>query len=159
METKFVDTPDKAKALRAELKKLKDVPGPFMTALQKAQEIYGYLPFEVQNTVADYFNVPLQDLYGVSTFYSQFNLKPCGKHKICVCMGTACYVKGAGDLVDKLKLALKISPGETTADGRYTLETTRCVGCCGLAPVITTDEDVHGKLKPDDVDAIVRKYQ
>ena len=159
METKFVDTPEQAKLLRAELEKLKDVPGPLMTALQKAQDIYGYLPFDVQNTVAEFFNAPLQDLYGVATFYSQFSLKPSGKYKIGVCLGTACYVKGAGALVDKIKLALKLEPGETSPDGRYTLDTTRCVGCCGLAPVVTVNGDVYGKVTPDDIEGILKKYQ
>ena len=159
MSTNFQDTPEKAAALKAELEKLRDVPGPLMAALQKAQEIYGYLPFEVQNTVAEFFSVPLQDLYGVSTFYSLFQLAPQGKYKVGVCLGTACYVKGAGALVDKLKSSLKLEPGETSADGRFTLEVTRCVGCCGLAPVINVNEDVYGKLTADDVDGILAKYK
>ena len=159
MEIQFQDTPEQAAALSAELEKLRDVPGPIMAALQKAQDIYGYLPFEVQNNIADFFNVPLQDLYGVVTFYSQFHLKPRGQHKIGVCLGTACYVKGAGDLVDRLKRTLKLEPGETSADAKFTLEVTRCVGCCGLAPVITVNEDVYGKLVPDDVDRILKKYK
>ncbi|MCL2797893.1 MAG: NADH-quinone oxidoreductase subunit NuoE [Firmicutes bacterium] len=159
MDTTFTDTPSQAAALKAELEKLKDVPGPLMAALQKAQDIYGYLPFEVQSQIAEFFNVPLQDLYGVVTFYSQFHLKPRGQHKIGVCLGTACYVKGSGELVDRLKRTLKLEPGETTPDGRFTLEVTRCVGCCGLAPVITVNEDVYGKLMPDDVDKILKKYQ
>ena len=158
MDIKFQDTPEQAAALKAELEKLRDVPGPLMAALQKAQDIYGYLPFEVQSAVAEFFDVPLQDLYGVSTFYSQFHLKPRGKYKIGVCLGTACYVKGSGELVDKLKRVLKLEPGETSPDARFTLEVTRCVGCCGLAPVITVNDDVYGKLVPDDIDGILKKY-
>ncbi|MCL2062737.1 MAG: NAD(P)H-dependent oxidoreductase subunit E [Firmicutes bacterium] len=155
----FTDTPEKANALTAELKKIKDVNGPLMIALQKAQEIYGYLPFEVQNKIAEFFNVPLQDLYGVSTFYSQFYLKPKGKYTVGVCMGTACYVKNAGDILQKLKTLLKLEPGETTSDGLYTLLATRCIGCCGLAPVITVNEDVHGKISASDIDTIMKKYK
>lgn len=155
----FNDTPKQAKMLSEALNELKDVQGPLMMALQKAQEIYGYLPFEVQNRIAEFFDVPLQDIYGVSTFYSQFNLKPQGKYKIGVCMGTACYVKGSGEILEKIKSVLNLVPGETTADQVYTLEATRCIGCCGLAPVITVNEDVYGKVMTVEIDEILAKYK
>jgi len=155
----FIDTPEQQEAFRAAMADLKNVPGPIMGALQRAQDIYGYLPFEIQNRIAEYFNVPLADIYGVVTFYSQFALTPKGKYKVGVCMGTACYVKNAGPILDKLKLLLKLDAGETDADKMFTLEATRCIGCCGLAPVITVNEDVYGKLALDDVDGIVKKYK
>lgn len=129
-----------------------------MPALQKAQEIYGYLPIEVQTKVAEALNLSLEEVFGVSTFYSQFTLNPSGKYKIGVCLGTACYVKGAGDLVDKVKEVLKIEAGECTADGKFSLVETRCIGCCGLAPVITVNEDVYGKLTSNQIPGIIKKY-
>jgi NADH:ubiquinone oxidoreductase subunit E len=156
---KVMTETEKAAALDAELGKLKDTPGPLMIALQKAQEIYGYLPFEVQNRIAEFFNVPLEDLYGVTTFYSQFRLAPVGKYKIGVCMGTACYVRGAGEILDKIKAAVNLEPGHTDAQQLYTLEATRCIGCCGLAPVITVNEEVYGKVNKDDIDGILAKYK
>ena len=158
MEVQFIDMPKQAKALQKELEKLKNVQGPLMMALQKAQDIYGYLPFEVQNTIAEFFNVPLQDLYGITTFYSQFDLKPHGKYRVSVCLGTACYVKGAQPLLDKLEAVLKVKSGDTTADSRFTLETKRCIGCCALAPVLTVNDDVYGKISPDEIDGIIKKY-
>ena len=155
----FVDTPEQKAALNAELQKLRNVKGPLMIALQKTQDIYGYLPESVLTTVAEFFDVPLQDLYGVITFYSQFHLKPRGKYKVGVCMGTACYVRDASKLLDKLKDMLKINPGETTPDILYSLEATRCVGCCGLAPLITVNENVYGKIGPDNIPAIMEKYK
>ena len=127
--------------------------------LQKLQDAYGYLPRELITRLSERTGIFISQIMGVATFYSQFSLKPCGKHKIGVCLGTACYVNGSGSLVDKLRHTLKLAPGETSADGKFTLKTTRCVGCCGLAPVLTVGEDIYGKLTPDDVDGILKKYQ
>lgn len=151
-------TPEQDKAFDAVLSELKNVPGPLMKALQKAQEIYGYLPIEVQSRIAEYFDVPLEEIYGIATFYSQFNLNPKGKYTIGICLGTACYVKGSGDVLNKFKEKLGIEPGQTTSDRKFTLDATRCIGCCGLAPVLTVGGEVYGKVTVDDVDKILAKY-
>ncbi len=109
--------------------------------------------------IASFFDVPLEEIYGIATFYSQFNLNPSGKNKISVCLGTACYVKGSGDILKALEEKLGVSAGTTTSDRQFTLEATRCIGCCGLAPVLTVNGEVYGKLTLDDVDKIVSKYR
>ncbi len=129
-----------------------------MSVMQQAQEIYGYLPIEVQNTIAEGMGVPLEKVYGVSTFYAQFALSPKGSYHIAVCLGTACYVKGSGDIYAKLQEVLGIGGDECTADRRFSLTASRCIGACGLAPVLTVNEDVYGRLTKDDVDSIVAKY-
>ena len=159
MINSFQDTPAQAAEMNAALSELKTVPGPLMKALQKAQEIYGWLPAPVLGHIATFFDVPLEEIYGIATFYSQFNLNPSGKNKIGICLGTACYVKGSGDILKALEEKLGISAGSTTADRQFTLEATRCIGCCGLAPVLTVNGEVYGKLTLDDVDKIVAKYR
>lgn len=129
-----------------------------MTVLQQAQEIYGYLPIEVQTIIAVGLDLPLEEVYGVVTFYSQFSLYPKGKYKVSVCLGTACYVKGAGDVFDKIARELNIKSGECTADGKFSLDACRCIGACGLAPVLTVNEEVYGKVTVDDVSTILAKY-
>lgn len=158
MAKEFKDTPEQAKQLDKILDGLKGVPGPTMIALQKAQDIYGYLPFEIQNKIAENLSIPVEEVYGIVTFYSQFSTLPKGKYKIGVCMGTACYVRGSGDILDKFKEILKLQAGQTSEDLKYTLEATRCIGCCGLAPVLTVNEEVYGKVKADDVKKIIAKY-
>ncbi|HRU84780.1 MAG TPA: NAD(P)H-dependent oxidoreductase subunit E, partial [Eubacteriales bacterium] len=133
----FIGTPEQERQLRAELARLKSIEGSLMPALQAAQEIYGYLPIEVQKIVAEVMDVPLEDVFGVSTFYSQFSLNPLGKNKISVCLGTACYVKGAGDIFDEFGKQLGLKNGECSADRQFSFLSTRCIGCCGLAPVCT----------------------
>ena len=140
------------------LKENGEKPGAALPALQKAQEIYGYVPREVQQLIADALPKPLTEIYGVSTFYSQFNLYPKGQYKISVCLGTACYVKGAQQVFDRLCERLGITGGECTPDRRFSLEACRCIGACGLAPVITVNDDVYGRLTADDVDDILKKY-
>jgi NADH:ubiquinone oxidoreductase subunit E len=130
-----------------------------MSVMQEAQGIYGYLPIEVQHMIADGMEVPLEKVYGVATFYAQFALTPKGEYHISVCLGTACYVKGAGDLYDKLQQVLGIAGDECTADRRFSLTACRCIGACGLAPVLTVNEEVYGRLGVDDVDGIVAKYR
>lgn len=129
-----------------------------MAVMQEAQEIYGYLPIEVQQMIADGMDVPLEKVYGVATFYAQFALTPKGEYHISVCLGTACYVKGAGDLYDKLQQVLGIGGDECTEDRRFSLSACRCIGACGLAPVLTVNEEVYGRLVVDDIPGIVAKY-
>ena len=126
--------------------------GALMPVLQGAQGIYGYLPIEVQKLVAQHLEIPLEEVYGVSTFYSQFTLNPKGKYKISVCLGTACYVFA------KLGECLGIQGGECTNDGKFSLEACRCIGACGLAPVMTINDDVYGRLVADDIPGILAKY-
>jgi len=154
----FSGTPEQEKQLLEVIAEKKGEKGALMPILQKAQEIYGYLPIEVQTIISNETGIPLEKIYGVVTFYAQFSLNPKGKYKISVCLGTACYVKGAGDIYDKLQEKLGIAGGECTADGKFSLEACRCIGACGLAPVLTVNEDVFGRLTVDDVDDILAKY-
>lgn len=133
--------------------------GALMPIMQKAQDIYGYLPVEVQTIISNEMGIPLEKIYGIATFYSQFSLSPKGKYTISVCLGTACYVKGAGDISNKIHELLEISDGECTADGKFSIEPCRCIGACGLAPVITVNDDVYGKITVDDVEEILAKYE
>ncbi len=154
----FKGTVEQLELLKSKLCEMKDEPGALMPALQVAQEIFGYLPIEVQRVVSEELDLPLEEVYGVVTFYSQFSLLPKGKYNISVCLGTACYVKGAGDIFDRLSQRLNIQNGECTEDGNFSLEACRCIGACGLAPVLTINEDVHGRLVTDDVDKILANY-
>ncbi|MEE0896973.1 MAG: NAD(P)H-dependent oxidoreductase subunit E [Acutalibacteraceae bacterium] len=129
-----------------------------MSVMQQAQDIYGYLPIEVQTMIAEGMGVPLEKVYGVATFYAQFSLSPKGEYNISVCLGTACYVKGSGDIFDKLSEKLGIGADECTEDGKFSLTACRCIGACGLAPVLTVNEEVYGRLTVDDVDDILAKY-
>ena len=127
----FNGTPEQEKALREMIGQHKGQQGALMPVLQQAQEIYGYLPIEVQSIIAEEMGIPLEKVYGVSTFYSQFSLYPKGKYKISVCLGTACYVKGSGDIFAKLSEKLGISDGKCTQDGIFSLDACRCIGACG----------------------------
>ena len=129
-----------------------------MAVMQEAQDIYGYLPMEVQQKIAEGMNVPMEKVYGVATFYAQFALSPKGKYAISVCLGTACYVKAAQEIFDELSAQLGIGAEECTPDGKYSLTACRCIGACGLAPVFTVNEDVYGRIGPDDVPGILAKY-
>ena len=133
----------------------KDMRGSLISVLHKAQGIFGYLPEEVQAYIAEKMDVPLSEIYGVVTFYALFTMKKKGKYTFNVCLGTACYVKGSGKLLDKLQEELGIGVGETTADGLFTIEACRCVGACGLAPVVTVNDKVHGHLKPEDITKMI----
>ena len=154
----FAGTKEQELALLKVIADNRDDKGSLMPILQKAQEIYGYLPIEVQTIISNEMDVPLEKIYGVVTFYSQFTLTPKGKYKVSVCLGTACYVKGSGDIFNKLQEKLGIAGGECSADGKYSLDACRCIGACGLAPVLTVNEDVYGRLTVDDVDDILAKY-
>ena len=154
----FKGTPEQEKKLQAVIAANRQDPSKLMAVMQEAQEIYGYLPFEVQEMIADGMNVPLEKVYGVATFYAQFALSPKGLYNISVCLGTACYVKGSGDIFNRLSEKLGIGADECTEDGRFSLTACRCIGACGLAPVLTVNEDVYGRLTVDDVDGILAKY-
>jgi len=155
----FNGTPEQ----KAELMKLiaahKGQQGMLMPILQGAQEIYGYLPIEVQQMISDATAIPMGKIFGVVTFYSFYSLYPKGKYRISVCLGTACYVKGSGQVYEKLQQVLGLKEGECTPDGKFSLESCRCVGACGLAPVMMINDDVHGRLTPDSVEAILEKYE
>ena len=154
----FNGTEEQKKELMAVIEEHKGQEGATIPVLHKAQEIYGYLPIEVQTMIAEGLGVPLAEVYGIVTFYTQFSLSPKGKYHIGVCLGTACYVKGSGDILEKIKERLGIDVGECTEDGKFSIEATRCIGACGLAPVLTVNEEVYGRLTVDDVDDILAKY-
>ena len=154
----FKDTPEQAAKLDAIIAECTGDVSMLMHVMQEAQGIYGYLPYEVQVMIAEGMDVPLEKVYGVSTFYAQFSLSPKGQYNISVCLGTACYVKGAQDLVDKITEKLGIGPDECTPDGKFSLEACRCIGACGLAPVLTVNDEVYGKLVGDDIPGILEKY-
>ena len=123
--------------------------------LNEVQEHYGYIPEKAQRDLSEFLNVPMAEIYGVITFYSRFTLKPKVKYNIAVCLGTACYVKGSQRIMDRLKERLKIEPGETTKDGLFSIEETRCVGACGLAPVFTVNGEVYGKATVKKLDEVL----
>lgn len=155
----FKDTPEQAAKLDAVIAECTGDVSMLMHVMQEAQAIYGYLPFEVQEKIANGMNVPLEKVYGVATFYAQFALSPKGKYDISVCLGTACYVKGAQELLDELSAQLGIGAEECSPDGKYSLTACRCIGACGLAPVLTVNEDVYGKITAADIKGILAKYQ
>ncbi|MBQ5323935.1 MAG: NAD(P)H-dependent oxidoreductase subunit E [Oscillospiraceae bacterium] len=157
----FKGTAEQEKQLKDWLAENGKKPGAAMSALQHAQEIYGYLPIEVQRMVAEGVGRPLEEIYGISTFYAQFSLTPKGRHHIAVCLGTACYVKGSGKILAKLEEKLGIKNGDCTEDGEFSLAASRCIGACGLAPVFTINEDVYGRVKEDgsELDGILAKYK
>ncbi len=154
----FKGTPEQAAALQKVIDANKHDASRLMGVMQEAQGIYGYLPMEVQEMIAEGMGVPLEKVYGVATFYAQFSLCPKGEYDISVCLGTACYVKGAGDVFDKLQELLGIGADECTPDGKFSLSACRCIGACGLAPVLTVNSDVYGRLTADDVPGILAKY-
>lgn len=154
----FAGTKEQEEALKKVIAENKGQRGALMPIMQQAQDIYGYLPIEVQTIIADEMGIPLEKVYGVATFYSQFALNPKGKYQISVCLGTACYVKGSGDVYAKIEEILGIKGGECTPDGKFSLDACRCVGACGLAPVMMINGEVFGRLKPDDVKDILAQY-
>ncbi|MBR6533639.1 MAG: NAD(P)H-dependent oxidoreductase subunit E [Clostridia bacterium] len=154
----FKGTAEQEAQLDAIIAESKNDKSLLMSVMQQAQDIYGYLPIEVQTKIAEGMDVPLEKVYGVATFYAQFSLSPKGEYNISVCLGTACYVKGSGDIFDKFSERLGIGSDECTADGKFSLTACRCIGACGLAPVLTVNEEVYGRLTVDDVDGILEKY-
>lgn len=149
---------EKFQQLQAVIDAKKGTKGALMPVMQEAQAIFGYLPKEVQQFIADGLGVTLSEVYGVATFYAQFALSPKGVYNVSVCLGTACYVKGSGDIFNKLSEKLGIGADECTEDGRFSLTACRCIGACGLAPVLTVNDDVYGRLTVDDIDGILEKY-
>lgn len=137
----------------------KEMDGVLMPVLQEAQHTFGYLPQEILQIMSDYLKIPLSKIYGVATFYSQFSLVPKGECNIGVCLGTACYVRGAQAILEEVSKELGIGVGETTPDAKFSISATRCLGACGLAPVLTVNEDVYGRLKPEDIKGIMEKYR
>ena len=127
--------------------------------LNEVQEHYGYIPMKAQKELSEYLNVAMAEIYGVITFYSRFTLKPKGKYNVAICLGTACFVKGSEKLLDTAKEVLKIKEGETTEDGKFSLEATRCIGACGLAPVFTVNDEVYGKATPDLMKKVIEEYK
>lgn len=154
----FTGTKEQEAKLNQIIAAHKGKPGASMPVLQAAQDIYGYLPEEVQVMVAEGLGIPLSEVYGIVSFYSQFILEPRGKIHIAVCMGTACYVVGAGDILDDIAAHTSCKPGGVSEDGNVSLEGVRCIGACGLAPVLTINGDVHGKLKRGEIEPIIDGY-
>lgn len=155
----FVDSPEQAAEFELVLQRYKETPGAVMPVMQEAQRIYGYLPYEIQKRISAFLNVNMEEIYGIATFYAQFSLTPKGKYDISVCLGTACYVRGAGDIMEELVERLGIQEGECTEDGKFSISSCRCIGCCGLAPVMLVNEDVHGRLVRSDVEKILAQYE
>ncbi|MBE6791304.1 MAG: NAD(P)H-dependent oxidoreductase subunit E [Clostridia bacterium] len=155
----FVDTPEQAAKLEEVIASAKGDKSRLMAVMQDAQAIYGYLPYEVQCKIAEGLDVPVEKVYGVATFYAQFSLSPKGKYNISICLGTACYVKGAQQVLDKICEVLGVEAGECSEDGKFSIEACRCIGACGLAPVMTINDDVYGKLTADMIPDILAKYE
>jgi NADH-quinone oxidoreductase subunit E/NADP-reducing hydrogenase subunit HndA len=154
----FRGTEEQEKKLREVIARHKGELGATMPVMQEAQDIYGYLPEEVQIMIAEGLGIPLTEVYGISSFYAQFTHNPKGEIQISVCLGTACYVKGSGDVLDRVIKKVGCKAGEITPDGKFSVDATRCVGACGLAPVMIVNGDVYGRLVPENVDAIIDSY-
>ena len=154
----FKGTPEQAAQLQKVIDANKHDSSRVMSVMQEAQNIYGYLPIEVQKIIADKTGIPAEQIYGVVSFYSQFKLNPDGEVAVAVCLGTACYVKGSGDIIEECSRILNVAVGSTSADGKYSLEATRCIGACGLAPVLTINGEVYGRLVAKDMAGILAKY-
>ncbi len=154
----FRGTKEQEAELLAVIEKHNGEKGAMMPILQEAQGIYGYLPIEVQKIIADKTGVSMEEIFGIVSFYSQFKLNPDGKYAISVCLGTACYVKGSGEVLEEISKQLNVPVGSTSPDGKYSVEATRCLGACGLAPVMTVNGEVYGSLKKEDVKTVLAKY-
>jgi NADP-reducing hydrogenase subunit HndA len=155
MNLDFEKNAEQVASYRVFLKTLEPGTGSIIPALQDMQSRFGYIPMEMVQETAEALKVFSSQIYGVATFYAQFSMEPKGKWRFDVCLGTACYVKGAGDILKKLEDILQIKSGETSADGLYTIESCRCIGACGLAPVMTVNGKVYGKVKEDDIELII----
>lgn len=155
---KNVFTEENFQKLQEVINEQKDKKGALIPVLHEAQKIFGCLSLEVQKKISEGLNIPLSEIYGVVTFYSHFTIEPRGEYTIGVCLGTACYVKGAQAIIDKVSEITGAKVGKTSPDGKFTLEATRCIGACGLAPVMTINEDVYGRLNASEVPDILKKY-
>lgn len=161
-----MSTTIKIELRQQDLKKIHEIcdsfnnePLELINILHKTQEHFGYLPAEIQDAVADKLNISTAQVYDVVTFYSFFTMTPKGKHPISICMGTACYVRGAERILDEFKKELGLQVGQTTPDGKFSLSSLRCVGACGLAPVVIVGNKTYGRVAPDDVKAILKEYE
>ncbi len=154
----FRGTKEQEEKLYEVIEKYRNIDGPLMPVLQGAQEIYGYLPIEVQKIISQELDISLEHIYGVVTFYAQFSLAPKGEYQISVCLGTACYVKGSGEILEKIKEIIGVDVGECSPDGKFSLDATRCIGACGLAPVMTINDEVFGRLTVSEIPGILAKY-
>ncbi len=150
---------EKLKKIKEVIKECNGDKSQLIHVLNEVQELYGYIPTHVQKVISDELDIPMAEIYGVITFYSRFSLEAKGKYNISVCLGTACYVKGSQSVLDKVKEILGIDVGQVTCDGKFSIEQTRCVGACGLAPVMTINEEVYGKMDPSKVKDILAKYE
>lgn len=146
------------KAMDEILKKYTKDKSNLIQILNEVQEHYGYIPKHAQIAISECLDLTLAEIYGVITFYARFTLKPKGKYNVAVCLGTACFVKGSEKVLDKAKEILKIDVGETTEDGKFSLEATRCIGACGLAPVFTVNDEVYGKATPEMIEKVIAEY-
>jgi NADH:ubiquinone oxidoreductase subunit E len=155
----MMGTEEKYAKLDKVIAEMKGQGGAVMRTLQAAQDIFGHVPKDVQIRIADGLGTTLSEVYGVATFYSQFALEPMGEHVIGVCLGTACYVKGSKNILERVCETLDTKIGKTTPDGLFTIKDTRCLGACGLAPVMMIGDEVYGRLVPDDIPGILKKYQ
>lgn len=156
---KFKGTKVQEKRLLEVINKYTNCDGPLVMILHGAQEIYGYLPYEAMEIISKELNISINEVYSVASFYTQFRLSQSGKYQIGICMGTACYIKGADKIVLEIKNLLGISDGECSNDGKFSLDTTRCLGCCGMAPVISVNDDIYGNVKVSDVKKILAHYK
>lgn len=154
-----IGDPEQYAKLTAMIAQFKDTKSPLIPVMEETQTIYGFLPEAALRLISEELNVPLAKIYGVATFYSFFSLYPKGKYRISVCLGTACYVKGSGDIYNELQKKLGIESGQCTPDGKFSIDCCRCVGACGLAPVMLINDDVYGNLTVDKIDAILAKYE
>lgn len=155
----MAENPQKFEELQQFIDEHKQMPGALMPVMQKAQDIFGCVSMDVQIAIAEGLGLTLSEVYGVATFYSQFALEPMGEYVVSVCMGTACYVKGSQSVLDKICSELDTKPNATSADGKFTIHATRCIGACGLAPVMTVNEEVYGRITADDIPGILKKYR
>lgn len=148
----------KQKKVRTIINDHKDIKGGLIPVLHSIQELYGFLPEDALKAVSEGLDIPVTEIYGVASFYHFFSLEPKGEHTIRVCLGTACYVKGSQTILNRLSQELNVDVGKTTSDGKFTLEATRCLGACGLAPVMTVDDKVYGRVTVEDVRRILEEY-
>lgn len=155
----FNGTKEQEKKLLEVIKEYKNIDGPLVMILHKTQDIYGYLPYEIMKIISKKLSISINEVYSVASFYTQFRLSKSGKYQIGVCMGTACYIKGSNEIVLEIKNILGISDGECTPDGKFSLDTTRCLGCCGMAPVISINDDIYGNVKAKDIKKILDNYK
>lgn len=158
MGAKLEITQEKLDKLEAVMENNLSKPGPLMPTLHEAQKIFGCVPIPIQKIISKKLNISVAEINGVVTFYSQFSIEPKGKHVVGVCLGTACYVRGSQEVLDAISTELKIKAGETSEDGLFTLNATRCIGACGLAPVFTIGEEVYGNTNATKAKEAIKKY-